>query len=573
MIDSSARVSPVGMESKTMTRFRTFSIALALIALGLAPATVAEAVLPTEQAKLTASDAAVGDLFGWTVGLSGDTAVIGAFSDDDNGQSSGSAYVFTRSGVAWTEQAKLTASDAAAGDVFGRSVAISGDTVVIGAQGDDDAGSFSGSVYVFTRSGTTWTEQAKLTASDAAAGDQLGSSVDVDVDSIVAGAVDNDDAGVSSGSAYVFARSGTTWTEQAKLTASDAAAGDNFGLAAIFGDTVLIGAPGDDDSGERSGSAYVFTRGGTTWSEQAKLTASDGVTLDSFGASVAIEHDTAVIGANHLGGPTNPSAAYVFTRSGTTWAEQAKLVASDTANDDQFGSAVSISGDTVMVGANGPDQFGSGVPAPGAAYLFTRSGATWTEQAKLAATIPATFDNFGFSVDLDEGTALIGAVGDDDGGSFSGAAYVFVDPQCQGRPATISGMSGVIMGTAGDDVIAGSPGADTIYGLGGDDVICGGGGNDTIFGGNNRDTLSGGDGSDTLDGGNGLDALDGGSGDDVLIGGNGKDALDGGDDDDMLFGGHSQDVLSGGTGTDTCDGGKSNADTADLTCETVLAVP
>ena len=214
----------------------------------------------TEEAKLTASDAAAGDLFGQAVQISGDTAIVGARFDDDAGPNSGSAYVFTRSGTTWTQQAKLTASDAAAGDEFGISVAISGDTAIVGSHMDDDAGSGSGSAYVFVRSGTTWTQQAKLTASDAAAGDFFGHSLSILGDMALIGGERNGDAGPNSGSAYVFTRSGTTWTQQAKLTASDAAAGDFFGHWVSFsGETAIVGSHLNDDAGPDSGSAYVYS--------------------------------------------------------------------------------------------------------------------------------------------------------------------------------------------------------------------------------------------------------------------------------------------------------------------------
>jgi hypothetical protein len=171
----------------------------------------------------------------------------------------GSAYVFTRSGSTWTQQAKLTASDAAAGDLFGDPVSVSGDTAVVGAYGNDDAGSWSGSAYVFTRSGGVWTQQAKLTASDAAADDWFGISVSVSGDTAVVGSDWDDDAGRNSGSAYVFKRNGSTWTQQAKLTASDAAEGDWFGVSvSVWGDTAVVGSSFDDDAGLYSGSAYVF---------------------------------------------------------------------------------------------------------------------------------------------------------------------------------------------------------------------------------------------------------------------------------------------------------------------------
>ena len=248
------------MQSRGVSRAR-FGILSWLIVVGLsllAPGNLS----PAEQAKLTASDATAGDRFGFSVSIDGNTAVVGALLHDDDGLSSGSAYVFVRSAGIWTQQAKLTASDAAANDLFGISVAIDGDTAVIGASGDRDAGFNTGSAYVFVRSGTSWTQQAKLTAGDAAADDTFGFSVSIDGDTAVVGAPFDDDAGNFSGSAYVFVRSGTSWTQQAKLTASDAAAGDLFGFSvSIDGDTAVVGVLLDDDAGTSSGSAYVFGLG------------------------------------------------------------------------------------------------------------------------------------------------------------------------------------------------------------------------------------------------------------------------------------------------------------------------
>jgi len=369
----------------------------------------------TEQ-KITALDAALGDRFGISVAVSGDTAVVGAEGDDDGGGNSGSVYVFTRSGNTWSQQAKLTASDAAAADFFGNSVAVSGDTIIVGALRDEDAGIESGSAYVFTRSGTTWTEQQKLTASDAAAFDFFGNSVAVSGDTIIVGAIADD-----SGSAYVFTRSGTTWTEQQKLTASDAAGGDEFGASvAVSGDTAVVGANADADAGTDSGSAYVFTRSGTTWTEQQKLTASDAASGDFFGASVAVLGDTAVVGASGDDGLSG--SAYVFTRSGTTWTEQQKLTASDAAAGDRFGGSVAVLGDTAVVGAFNDDDAGND---SGSAYVFTRSGTTWTEQQKLTASDAAAGDRFGVSVAVFGDTTVVGASLNDDAGNDSGSAYVY----------------------------------------------------------------------------------------------------------------------------------------------------
>ena len=234
-----------------------------------------------QSAKLIPSDGAAGDRFGYSVAVDGDTAVAGAFGDADNGSASGSAYVFTREFGVWRQSAKLTASDGAAGDRFGYSVAVDGDTAVAGAFGDADNGSASGSAYVFTREFGLWRQSAKLTASDGAAGDRFGYSVAVDGDTAVAGAFGDADNGSASGSAYVFTRESGVWSQSAKLTATDGARGDYFGWSvAVDGDTAVVGALFDDDNGSQSGAAYVFTRESGVWSQSAKLTSSDGAAGD-----------------------------------------------------------------------------------------------------------------------------------------------------------------------------------------------------------------------------------------------------------------------------------------------------
>ena len=326
-------------------------LCIGLLAPRLVPATAAphttllSTLLWSQQAKLIPTDAAEDDNAGFSVALDGDTAVIGAPYHDKRG----AVYVFVRSGTTWTQQAKLTASDGASYDAFGIAVAISGDTVVIGATGDDDNGSSSGSAYVFVRNGTTWTQTAKLTASDGTESDYFGRAVAIVGDTVLIGATDDTHSNITrAGSAYVFVRSGPTWSQQAKLTASDPGAYDRFGYAvALDGDTALVGAHQDNDSGADSGSAYVFVRSGTTWSQQAKLTASDAATGDFFGHAVALSGDTALIGAYRAdSGGTDRGVAYVFVRNGTTWSQQTKLTAGDAADKDQFGTAVALSGTT-----------------------------------------------------------------------------------------------------------------------------------------------------------------------------------------------------------------------------------
>ena len=381
----------------------------------------------TEQQKLVASDGAAADFFGNSVSVSGDTLVIGAHRDDVTGVSdAGSAYVFVRAGATWTEQQKLLASDGVSSDFFGASVAIDQDTVVVGAIRDDTAGGVdTGSAYVFVRSGTAWTEEQKLVASDGMPGDFFGGSVAVAQDTVVVGEFSGH---THSGSAYVFVRSGSTWSEQQKLVASDAMPGDGFGNSvSLSGDVAVIGTPFDDQpSGPNGGSAYVFDRVGTTWSEQQKLLASDGTASDRFGFAVSIDGNTVVVGvsAADVPGGANAGSAHVFVASGGLWAEQQKLLVPETATvNDEFGHSVSVSGDTVVVGAN-DDDTPAGADA-GSAYVYVRSGTTWTEQQKLMASSGAYGDNFGASVSISGDTVVVGAPSDFFAGG-PGSAYVFV---------------------------------------------------------------------------------------------------------------------------------------------------
>ena len=387
---------------KTMTS--TFScLTMALLATSLTGGSAWAGILDTET-KLTASDAATNDYFGRSVAISGNTALVGAFGDDDR---AGSAYLFDF--TTGNQIAKLTADDAAEGDWFGRSVAISGNTVLVGALGDGFA---RGSAYLFNI--TTGNQIAKLTAFDAASGDEFGSSVAINGNTALIGAPG--DEGISSGSAYLFDI--TTGNQIAKLTADDAAAYDKFGRSvAISGNTALVGNPRDDDAGSSSGSAYLFDI--TTGSQIAKLTASDAATDDLFGLSVAISGNTAIVGAhsNDDAGSFSGSA-YLFNI--TTGNQIAKLTASDAAEGNFFGISVSISGNTALVGATGNDDGGY---RSGSAYLFDIT--TSSQIAKLTASDAATYDYFGNSVAISDNKALVGAYGNDDAGSFSGSAYLY----------------------------------------------------------------------------------------------------------------------------------------------------
>jgi len=357
--------------------------------------------LYTQQAKLKGSDAPFDSSFGASVAISGDTVTVAMPNDGEADFGFGAAYVFVRSGTTWTEQGKLTASDSEIYDQFGVSVAISGDTVVVGKPYPYYPPG-PGAVYVFVRNGTTWTQQQKLMASDGAA--YLGSAVAISGDTLVTG---------GGGADYVFVRSGTTWTQQQKLIASGS--GDYLGAAvAISGDTVVAGG---------NEAAYVFVRSGTAWTQQQKLTASDGAFSSWFGSSVAISGNTVAVGAPYaaIGGNSYQGAAYVFARSGTIWTEQGKLTASDGNANDYFGNAIGISVNTVVVGAPLADIGGN--VNQGSAYVFLRSGTTWTQQQKLTASDGAFSSWFGSSVAISADRLVVGAMGDY---YFNGAAYVFV---------------------------------------------------------------------------------------------------------------------------------------------------
>ncbi len=387
------------------------------------PAAIGGSIVSSSGVMIVADDGAGQDYFGWSVSISGSTAVMGAAGDDTTaGANAGSAYVFVREGSGWSKQTKLTASDAAAGDLFGRGVAIDGDTVVIGAEGKNGS---AGSAYVFTRSGTTWSEQATLAAADGAVDDYFGHSVAVSGGTALIGAYHDDTtSAVEAGSAHVFTRTGTTWSHSATLTADAGGLDDYFGWSvAISGDTLIVGSYADDTPrGDSAGSAYIFSRSGTAWSQEASITASDGAGGDQFGGSVCISGDTALVGApsdDTIRG-TDVGSAYFFSRSGTAWSQEASITASDGAASDAFGVAVALDGETALVGSNADVMYA------GSAFVFSRRGGAWAEQAKLTASDAASGDFFGTSVALWGGTALVGAYFDDTtAGADAGSAWAF----------------------------------------------------------------------------------------------------------------------------------------------------
>lgn len=377
------------------------------------------------------------------------------------------------------QQAYIKASNTGTADFFGRSADISADTLVVGAYGErsnslgvngiegDNSAPSAGAAYVFVRTGTSWSQQAYLKASNTEAVDFFGWAVTIDGDTIAVAAAskstslsgeassttgingdETDNGAPGSGAVYIFLRTGTTWTQEAYIKASNAEEGDHFGASiSLSSDTLIVGAPDEDsdagagaggqadNSAPSAGAAYIFTRNGTTWTQQFYLKAFNSDAGDEFGTAVAVDGDTAVVGSPHeasagtfigtlLSGNNaqDAGAAYIFVRTGTSWAQQAYVKASNTGSGDQFGQSCTISNDTVCVGATLEDSSATGIdgaqynddtPNSGAAYVFVRNGTTWSQEAYLKASNTGAQDQFSSNeIDLDGNILAIGARGE-----------------------------------------------------------------------------------------------------------------------------------------------------------------
>jgi len=439
-----------------------------------------------QQAYLKASNPGTNDSFGESVAVSGDTVVVGAPGESSNAtgvngnqgsntsEASGAAYVFVRSGDAWSQQAYLKASNTGAIDLFGYSVDLSGDTVVVGAFLEDSSATGvngnqssnsapdSGAAYVFSRTGTTWTQQAYLKASNTGAGDDFGSAVAVSGNTILVGAdlEDSSATGVNgnqlnnsaadSGAAYVFIRSDGVWSQQSYFKPSNTGAGDRFGwsvtlsddtlvVGALLEDSIAAGVNGNeaDNSAPSAGAAYVFRLSDEDWSQEAYLKASNPGGSDQFGYSVAASDDRVVVGAwnedsnatDVNGDQTNNSAlqsgaAYVFVRSDDEWTQEAYLKASNTGAGDGFGHAVAMNEDTIVVSAIHEDSNSTGINGnqasntagdSGAVYIYVRDPevGAWSPQTYVKASNTGAMDYFGRSVALSGDTVVIGAWAED----------------------------------------------------------------------------------------------------------------------------------------------------------------
>ena len=433
--------------------------------------------------KLFASDAEPGDRFGTTLAVSGDYIVAGAPRKDGGGTNSGAAYVFSRRGTEWLEQAKFVTPNQRPGDYFGISVAIDGDTVLVGAHRTNEPLADCGSVYVFERNGEIWNQTARLIAPDPDSFAYFGFSVGIDADTAIIGAIREDEAGNDAGAAYIFVRNQFGWMPQAKLIGNNTEAEDNFGYAVdvdgdfaiatspknrgggsayiykregiewkqkrnrirfrmipidpdgasafgvsvdIKGATAVIGATGGNVGDDIVGAAYVFTQNEPPfWNQHTKLVASDRGAGDQLGFAVAIGENEVIAGApRHNAGGLSSGGAYIFEqREDASWAESSKLSDGETASEDQFGVSVAISGNFAVSGAQQDDDI---APNAGAAYIFERTGTLWLQRTKLTADNANAGDLFGNAVAMDGATVLVGAPGVDQAGPESGAAYIFV---------------------------------------------------------------------------------------------------------------------------------------------------
>lgn len=389
-----------------------------------------------QRQKLVAPDSATADRFGWSVSVSKDGVycVIGAYNKNSG---KGAVYVYKKQTDGnYLQFQKLTASDGAIGDYFGWSVSTNSDgsIIVVSAHLDDDKGVNSGSVYVFTRGTSTYTQSQKLTASDGATVDWFGYSVAISADGsvIIVGAPLDDDKGADSGSVYVFTKGTTSYTQTLKITASNGAAADQFGSSVAVtssGSIIVVGAHLDDPSGTDSGSIYVFSKGsGFSYTQRQNLVPADSESGDKFGIALAISGDASTILASSVfddDGDTDAGAVYVYSRvgdTGYTYTLSQKLLAKLPASNDKFGVSLAINYDasTIAIGACLRDE---AVVDSGSVFVFKKKAdGLYYQLQNLTVTDAEAYDNLGYSVAISDTNIVSGAY---IRGSFTGATYVF----------------------------------------------------------------------------------------------------------------------------------------------------
>ena len=393
---------------KQLRRFNSMCLTITVVIILLF---VSSAIYSQTEYKLLPVDGNSGDNFGSAVSIDGNRAVMGAYKEDDNGGDAGAAYVFlfNQSTNSWEQETKLLASDGQSGDMFGYSVSISGDYIAVSAKG---------SAYIFKLTGSGWVEEAILVGNDTQTSDFFGRSVAIDGDYTVVGAYIDGDNGSWSGSAYIFKRNGSTWSQQAKLLASDGGAYHEFGFSvSISGDRVLVGA----DGANNIGAAYIFKQEGSVWSQEAILLPDYAATGDQVGISVSIDGNYAIVGAPGDDDMGNRSgSACIFKYNGSSWLQVDKLLPDITKSDFEFGISVAIEGGQAIVGA-----YDASRQTSGAAYIFDQNGSIWEQKQKLLPNDAANGDCYGISVAVNGNQFIAGSFEDDDNGGQSGSAYLY----------------------------------------------------------------------------------------------------------------------------------------------------
>jgi hypothetical protein len=389
------------------------------------------------QTKLLASDAAQYDYFGLSVAVKGDTAVIGAYGKSDLARNAGAAYAFTRNSGSWTQQARLGTSTPLIDAYLGATVATNGSYTAAGAPYASVGAQNDGVVYLF--SNATWQQQTILLPNDPDSLSQFGNALAINDNTLFVGAPMHDSFGVNAGAVYVFTFDGVSWVQRQKLIGADTVPGDRFGSALALNDGWLaVSAPLHSSPGSPGGAVYLFEFDGVSWVQRYKVGAPDTIAGDRFGSAIALDNGWLAVGVPlHRFVGSASGAVYLFEFNGTAWVQRQKFVASDTVGGDQFGSALALENQRLVVGA---PLHNSNGPASGAVYIFERATTTWIERAKLIGSDTNAGDRLGGSISIDGNTILVGAYGDTAAGPATGAAYVFVEvtgPEVTNTPSII----------------------------------------------------------------------------------------------------------------------------------------
>ena len=493
-----------------------------------------------EEQRLADPELFGADFFGAAVAADGDYLMVGASGlPGRRGNSNGAVYVYVRTLDGWAEQEILRVDNVTGccANTFGAALALEGDTLVVG--NPEGSGDGDGSAFVYTRTGNTWTQQQELVV-DVEDNGVFGNEVAISGDTIIIGSPRFNEAS----RAFVFTLIGDRWEETQEIVTDSADIFSRFGETIdLDGDTLIIG------DGMFFGSAHIYSRVDGQWIESQVLADDDAFIGEDFGRAVALDGDTMVITAPNadIRGTQSEGVALIYTRTNGTWTFQEELTNPDTAAPFGFGADVALDGDSLVVAQD------DGV---GAAHLYVRSGGNWT----LATTFVGSDADDGFEMQVDIGdTEIVAGFPFSDGGT--GLAFVF-DSDARDVGATCNGLIATVDLAAGDsptdgaDVIVGTDGPDIINAGAGNDTICAGGGDDIINAGNGADTVFAGDGDDTIQAGQGRDTVDAGDGDDFVSGGRGKDALNGRAGNDDLRGNEGTDTINGGPGDDELRGGQ-----------------